>query len=91
MIPDVQDVIDVANQMLWMCLLMSMPTLLTALIVGVAISLVQTVTSIQEMTLTFVPKLAAVVGVVALSLPWLIDMMSEYYEETMRLFSSFYQ
>ena len=91
MIPDVQDVIDVANQMLWMCLMMSMPTLLTALIVGVAISLVQTVTSIQEMTLTFVPKLAAVVGVIALTLPWLIDIMSEYYFETMRLFSSYYQ
>ena len=91
MIPDVQDVIDVANQMLWMCLMMSMPTLLTALIVGVAISLVQTVTSIQEMTLTFVPKLAAVVGVIALTLPWLIDILSEYYFETMRLFSSYYQ
>lgn len=90
MIPDVQDIIDVALQMLWMCLMMAMPTLLTALTVGVAISLVQTVTSIQEMTLTFVPKLIAVVGVVALSLPWLIDTMSEYYYETMRMFSSFY-
>ena len=91
MVPDVQDVIDVAHRMLWMCLLMSMPTLLTALIVGVAVSLMQTVTSIQEMTLTFVPKLAAVMGVVALCLPWLIDMMSEYYSETIRMFSSFYQ
>ncbi len=90
MMPDVQDVIDVALQMLWMCLLMSMPTLLTALIVGVVVSLVQTVTSIQEMTLTFVPKLAAVVGVLALSLPWLIDMMTEYFSETLRMFSSFY-
>ncbi len=91
MIPDVQDVIDVANQMLWMCLVLSMPTLMTALIVGVGISLIQTVTSIQEMTLTFVPKLAAVVGVLSLCLPWLIDMASEYYYETMRMFSSFYQ
>lgn len=90
MIPDVQDIIDVANQMLWMCLVLSMPTLLTALIVGVGISLIQTVTSIQEMTLTFVPKLVAVVGVLALCLPWLIDMASEYYYETMRMFSSFY-
>lgn len=91
MIPDVQDVIDVANQMLWMCLLLSMPTLLTALIVGVGVSLIQTVTSIQEMTLTFVPKLAAVVGVLSLCMPWLIDLVSEYYFETMRLFSSYYQ
>ncbi|MDR0362383.1 MAG: flagellar biosynthetic protein FliQ [Planctomycetota bacterium] len=90
MIPDVQDVIDVANRMLWICLLMSMPTLLTALVVGVAVSLLQTVTSIQEMTLTFVPKLVAVVAVAALALPWLIDMMAEYYYEVMRMFSSFY-
>ncbi|MDR3210301.1 MAG: flagellar biosynthetic protein FliQ [Planctomycetota bacterium] len=91
MIPDVQDVIEVAHRMLWMCLLMSMPTLLTALVVGVAVSLMQTVTSIQEMTLTFVPKLGAVVGIVALILPWLIDQMSEYYYEIMRMFSSYYQ
>lgn len=90
MIPDVQDVIDVAHEMLWMCLVLSMPTLLTALVVGVSVSLMQTVTSIQEQTLTFVPKLAAVLAVVALALPWIIDMMSEYYYETMRLFSSFY-
>lgn len=91
MIPEVQDVIDVSNQMLWMCLVLSMPTLLTALVVGVGISLIQTVTSIQEMTLTFVPKLVAVVGVLSFCLPWLIDMASEYYYETMRMFSSFYQ
>lgn len=90
MIPDVQDIIDVAIRMLWTCIMLSMPPLLTALVVGVAVSLVQTVTSIQEMTLTFVPKLLAVVGVVSLSLPWLIDFMSEYFEETMRMFSSFY-
>lgn len=78
MIPDVQDVIDVAHEMLWMCLVLSMPTLLTALVVGVSVSLMQTVTSIQEQTLTFVPKLAAVLAVVALALPWIIDMMSEY-------------
>jgi flagellar biosynthetic protein FliQ len=90
MVPDVQDVIDVAHQMLWVCLLLSLPTLLTALVVGVTISLVQTVTSIQEMTLTFVPKLVAVVVVVALTLPWIIDVVSEYFEETLRMFSSYY-
>ncbi|MDR1612110.1 MAG: flagellar biosynthetic protein FliQ [Planctomycetota bacterium] len=91
MIPDVQDIIDVAHNMLWICLLMSMPTLITALVVGVAVSLLQTVTSIQEMTLTFVPKLVAVVTVAGLALPWLIDTMSEYYFGIMRMFSSFYE
>ena len=90
MVPDIQDIIGVANNMLYTCLMLSMPTLLTALVVGVAISLMQTVTSIQEMTLTFVPKLGAVVLVVALCMPWLIEFITAYFEETMAMFSSFY-
>ena len=89
MIPDVHDIIDVAKHMLWTCLLLSLPTLLTALVVGVTVSLMQTVTSIQEMTLTFVPKLVAVVVVVGLALPWLIEIICQYFEDTMRMFSSF--
>lgn len=91
MIPDTQDIIDVAIRMLWTCLVLSLPPLLTALVVGVAVSLVQTVTSIQEMTLTFVPKLVAVLAVVSLAMPWMIDFASEYFEETMRMFSIYYQ
>ncbi len=90
MIPDVESIIDVAKHLLWTCLVLSLPTLLTALVVGVVISLMQTVTSIQEMTLTFVPKLGAVVLVVALCMPWLIEFMTAYYEEIMAMFSSFY-
>ncbi len=90
MVPDINDIMDVARQMLWVCLVLSMPPLLTALVVGVAVSLMQTVTSIQEMTLTFVPKLIAVVSVVSLTLPWLIDFVCDYYETIMSLFSSFY-
>ncbi len=90
MIPDIQDIIGVANDMLYACLVLSMPTLLTALVVGVAISLMQTVTSIQEMTLTFVPKLIAVVTVVAMTLPWVIEFTIAYFEDTMAMFSSFY-
>ncbi len=91
MVPDINDIMDVARQMLWVCLVLSMPPLLTALVVGVAVSLMQTVTSIQEMTLTFVPKLIAVVSVVSLTLPWLIDFVCDYYETIMSLFSSFYK
>lgn len=90
MVPEISDVIDVAKHMLWVCLLLSLPTLLTALVVGVAVSLMQTVTSIQEMTLTFVPKLGAVILVVSLAMPWLIDLITNYFEETMQMFSSYY-
>jgi len=91
MIPELQDIIDIANNMLWVCLLLSMPPLITALVVGVMISLVQTVTSVQEMTLTFVPKLFAVVLVVALAMPWILSVITEYTEEALRMFSTYYE
>ncbi len=90
MIPDVESIIDVAKHLLWTCLVLSLPTLLTALVVGVVISLMQTVTSIQEATLTFVPKLVAVVAVVAMALPWLIDCIAAYFEDCLQLYSSYY-
>ena len=90
MIPEVQDIIDIATRMLTTCITLAIPPLGTALVVGVIISMLQTVTSIQEATLTFVPKLVCVVAVVSLSMPWLIDMVSEYYEDVMQMFSSYY-
>jgi flagellar biosynthetic protein FliQ len=89
-VPEIQDIIDVANNMLWICLMLSMPPLLTALVVGVTVSLMQTVTSIQEMTLTFVPKLLAVVTVVSLAMSWLIQFITNYFEDTLRMFSTYY-
>jgi flagellar biosynthetic protein FliQ len=50
---------DLLREMLWTTFVMSAPVLIVALAVGVAIGLVQALTSVQEMTLTFVPKLAA--------------------------------
>ncbi|MBN2710957.1 MAG: flagellar biosynthetic protein FliQ [Planctomycetes bacterium] len=77
----VQDVADLANQMMWVTFLLSMPVLLTALVIGVLISLVQTVTGVQEMTITFVPKLMAVFLVIALTLPWMTTTLAEYTEQ----------
>ena len=54
------DVLDILRQGLWTALIVSTPILAVALIVGLAIGLVQALTSVQEMTLTFVPKLGAI-------------------------------
>jgi len=54
---------DSMRQALWTALIISLPILVVALITGVTIGLLQALTSIQEMTLTFVPKLAAIVAV----------------------------
>jgi flagellar biosynthetic protein FliQ len=53
-------ILDLLREMLWTTFLVSAPVLVVALISGVAIGLFQALTSVQEMTLTFVPKLAAI-------------------------------
>ncbi|MFK7877600.1 MAG: flagellar biosynthetic protein FliQ [Paracoccaceae bacterium] len=54
---------DTLRAALWAAVLISMPILLVALVVGVVIGLLQALTSVQEMTLTFVPKLGAIIVV----------------------------
>ena len=56
-------VLDILRQALWTALIVSTPILAVALVVGLAIGLVQALTSVQEMTLTFVPKLGAILAV----------------------------
>jgi len=68
-------VIHLGTQALYMVLWLSLPMLAVALIVGVAISLFQAVTQIQEMTLTFVPKIIAVFASIVIAAPWLTKTM----------------
>lgn len=86
MSPD--DVVAVGRQALEVTVLLASPLLLTALVVGVLISLVQAVTQIQEQTLTFVPKFLAILLVFLLSLPWAMNVMLGYATE---LFLSFHR
>lgn len=71
-------VVDLLRQMLWMSMLLSAPVLLTALVVGLVIGLVQAVTSIQEQTLSFVPKIAAIALVLALLGGWMLTKTVTY-------------
>jgi flagellar biosynthesis protein FliQ len=68
--------------------MMMAPVLLTAIVVGVLINIVQTVTSIKDMSLTFVPKLAISAVVVGFALPWMIQTMTAYFEEMYSLFAT---
>jgi flagellar biosynthetic protein FliQ len=54
------------------------PILLTAMVVGLAVSLFQSVTSIQEQTLTFVPKALAIVGLLVVLMPWMLRTLVEF-------------
>lgn len=76
--------LELVRRTVMMALLVSAPLLLTALVVGVLISLLQALTSLQEQTLTFLPKLAAVGGVFLLILPWMLRQLVQYLVEIVR-------
>jgi len=68
-------VIQIGSEAIKMVLMISLPMLGVALVVGIAISLFQAVTQIQEMTLTFVPKIIAVFGAMIIAAPWMTEKM----------------
>ena len=71
---------DTLRHGLWVAVLMSTPILMVALATGIAIGLFQALTSIQEMTLTFVPKLAAMVAVFWVSMSMMTDLLVGYFQ-----------
>lgn len=72
---------DTLRQGLWVAVLVSIPILTVALVAGVSIGLVQALTSIQEMTLTFVPKLAAIVVVFWMSMGFMTQTMVAFFQD----------
>ena len=80
------EVITIGREMLLMALLVAAPLLGFGLLVGLVVSLVQAVTQVNEMTLTFVPKIVAVALALAFFLPWILDLLTTYTEG---LFDSF--
>ncbi len=74
-------VLDVLREGLWVALVVSLPVLSVALIVGLVIGLFQALTSIQEMTLTFVPKLAAILAAFWLSMGYSGQLLVGFYKD----------
>ena len=74
----INDVVSIANQALWLIIKVSAPVLLVSLIIGLIISIFQTATSIQEQTLTFVPKILAVFLALMLLGHWMLREMSGF-------------
>jgi flagellar biosynthetic protein FliQ len=68
-----QLVVEIARSSIYTTLLVSAPMLILALVVGLAISILQAITQIQEMTLTFIPKIIAVSVALIIFLPWMIS------------------
>lgn len=74
-------IIELGQQTMLTILLMSAPMLGFGLIVGLTVSIFQTITSIQEQTLTFVPKIVAVFASVIIFSPWLLSLIINFTNE----------
>jgi flagellar biosynthetic protein FliQ len=70
--------IELLKTMIYQALAIAAPILVTAMVIGLAISLFQAVTTIHEQTLTFVPKALAVLAVILLLLPWIVRSLTEF-------------
>ncbi len=72
------DINSIMNSALFMVIKMSLPVLLTSMVIGLVISIFQTVTSIQEQTLTFVPKVVCVFIMIMLIGNWMLTELSGF-------------
>ena len=82
-------VVDVARETIWLILKCSMPMLLVSLAIGLLVSIFQTITSIQEQTLTFVPKLLGIFIVLLLSGGWILNNIVTFMTELFSRFPEF--
>ena len=76
MTPDM--VLEVGQQALKVTALLAAPMLLSVLVVGLIVGMFQTVTSIQEMTLSFIPKLIVLALVLAIAGPWMLTLIMDF-------------
>lgn len=80
--------LELTNQALMMALQLSLPMLLTTMIVGVVVNIFQTVTSIKDQSLSFVPKMLTAALVTGIAMPWGIQLMSSYFRELYQMLGS---
>jgi flagellar biosynthetic protein FliQ len=80
-----ETVMTIGRQALELTLLVSAPLLLTALVIGLFVSIFQAATQINEMTLSFIPKLLGMFVVLIIAGPWMMEMLLDYMT---RLFNS---
>lgn len=84
-----QQVLDVTREAVFLVIKCSAPLLLISLIVGLVVSIFQTITSIQEQTLTFVPKILAIfIGIMLLG-SWIINSITTYMTDLWSRFSEY--
>ena len=78
---DLSLAVDLGREALWVAVKLSFPILLSALVVGALISVLQAATQLQDQTLNQVPKMFTVAAVVFVTLPWILAALAEYTQE----------
>ncbi len=78
-----QDVITIGQQALYVTVLVSAPLLITALVVGLVVSVLQAATQINEMTLSFLPKLLAMFLMLVAAGPWMLALIVDYIQRVL--------
>jgi len=73
-----ETVLDVGREALWVIALLSAPLLLSALAVGLIVGMIQAATQIQEMTLTFIPKLIVLALTLLISGSWMLGVLTDF-------------
>jgi flagellar biosynthetic protein FliQ len=81
---DLNLAIDLGREALWVAVKLSFPILLSALVVGALISVLQAATQIQDQTLNQVPKMFTVAAVVFVMLPWILAVLVEYTHDLVK-------
>ncbi|HVQ03429.1 MAG TPA: flagellar biosynthesis protein FliQ [Burkholderiaceae bacterium] len=81
---DAQQVFTLGQQGLMLMLTVAAPMLITVLVVGLVVSVLQAATQINEATLSFVPKVVAAVVVLAVAGPWMLTTLVEYIQRTLQ-------
>lgn len=79
---DSQTAIDLGRQAILQILVIGGPLLVAVLLIGLIVSVFQTIANIQDQTVAFIPKLVVTVLAISLSLPWLIGKITDYGEAT---------
>jgi len=77
------DVLGIAREAIIVMIQIGAPVMLVALVVGLVVSLVQALTQVQEMTLTFIPKILAIFGSLLLFMPFMLATLSGFTERLM--------
>jgi flagellar biosynthetic protein FliQ len=78
---DAVEVVNIVRDAIWVLIVISAPLMITALVVGLSVSLIQALTQVQEMTLSFVPKILAMLLVMSLVLPYMLQSLEDFTEQ----------